>query len=173
MLMKRSSNNNQRGRKKRNPPWQVSLLLVVLLSLAACNLPGGLPERLPDSPQRQTEIASILNPTELTPGAATPLPTPAIPHSPTNAPPLEFGEGLLTYTIQQGDTLPALAVRFDVSPSVIQSSTPLSPDGLLPVGLQVGVPDTAPAGSWGRRPGRIQTGSPSATAQTILGSTTS
>jgi len=127
---------------KRSLRWLCNLTCLFLLILAGCNFPQELPVGLPDSPQRQTEISHILNPAELTPpeeGTAPPL---EVPEAAAEFPPIEFGEGTITYTIQQGDTLPGLAARFDVPPELIQSSTPLSTSGLLPIGMQVGIPST-------------------------------
>lgn len=127
--------------RSRLQPWRAGLLLFLLLTLTGCNFPQGLPTSLPDSPQRQTEIAHILNPAEVTPPGEGPSPTPVSAGAPTQQPPIQYGDGTLTYTIQQGDTLPALAMRFSVSPNEIRSNTPLSQSGLLPVGLQVGIPE--------------------------------
>jgi LasA protease len=121
--------------------WPLMMLVFLPLILAACNLPGGLPSELPESSQRQTEIAGILHPTELTPQLFTPTTTFANPKAPTQEPPAALLEGMLAYTIQQGDTLPALAARFDVLPGEVQSTTPLSQTGLLPIGVVVQIPD--------------------------------
>lgn len=107
------------------------------LLLSGCNLPqGSLPPF--QSSQRQTEIAGILNPEginatefpnlEITPGTATP-----------SLPPIDVG--YLGYLTQQGDTLPALALRFGVAPGDIRAAVPLPENGLLPPGLALQVPE--------------------------------
>jgi LasA protease len=47
----------------------------------------------------------------------------------------------VTYWTQPGDTLPALAARFDVSPEQISAAQTLPTDGLLPPGLQLAIPN--------------------------------
>ena len=118
------------------------MLVIFPLILSACNLPGGLPEALPDSPQRQTEIAGILHPNELTPPVLTPTATLSMPDAVTPEPPMSLPEGMIAYTTQQGDTLTALAARFQVSAERIQSDTPLSNTGLLPIGAELLIPNT-------------------------------
>lgn len=126
------------------------LIIIPVVLLSGCNLPGGLPTQLPHSPQQQTKIAGILNPPELTPPANPPEPTPpANEPAPTSTPQIVLTPepqltaiaGFFSYTTQQGDTLPALASRFGVSQGAIQSILPLPETGYLPVGLQVQVPD--------------------------------
>jgi LasA protease len=53
------------------------------------------------------------------------------------------GEGPPTYAyrVQVGDTLPALALRFDVTPDEIAAGQPLPGDGLLPGGLLLKIPN--------------------------------
>ncbi|MFW5713577.1 MAG: hypothetical protein ACOCYU_02790 [Brevefilum sp.] len=117
------------------------LFLIIPLSLTGCHLPENLPTALPDSPQRQTEIARILNPTELTPQTQDPTPTLSVQELPAVEPPAIFGDEVITYTTQQGDTLPALAARFNVPTDAIQSNAPFSSTGLLPVGVLVEMPN--------------------------------
>ena len=119
----------------------IVLLILLSLVLSGCNLPQILPTALPDSPQRQTEIARILHPAEITPQAQDPTPTAGISELPPNEPEINFNDQVITYTTRQGDTLPALAARFNVPPDTIQAETPLSDTGLLPVGLQVQLPN--------------------------------
>ena len=117
-------------------------LLILLAALAGCNFPQPVPPADADSPQRMTEIAGILNPEN--PGTPTPLPLPT--HGVTGitppASPLVQAEGTLLYTTQQGDTLTGLARRFAVHESEVHADIPLAPIGLLPIGMQVKVPDT-------------------------------
>ncbi len=117
-------------------------MILISLILAGCQFPQNLPSQLPESPQRQTEIARILNPTELTPQLDAPTPTIEILEAAPQQPLFTFGEEVITYTTQQGDTLPSLAGRFNVPPDAIQSESPLSQKGLLPTGVQVQIPNT-------------------------------
>jgi len=116
-------------------------LLLISVALSGCNLPQPTSSTPDADSQRQTEIAGILNPTQLNPPLVLPTLTPGSPAADTPAAPLERREGFLHYTTQQGDTLPALASRFGVPPDAIQSEATLSPAGLLPPGIQVWVPD--------------------------------
>ena len=62
------------------------------------------------------------------------------PESP--APPVATLDGdTYIYTIQSGDTLPALAARFEVSPDDIQSEEPLSDTEFLQSGMIVKIPN--------------------------------
>ncbi len=114
----------------------VCLLLSGML-LSGCNLPQGT--RTPfQSSQHQTQVAGILNPSglpnpettqaETTPRAATPTLS-AVP------------EGYLGYRTQQGDTLPALALRFGVTPGEVRGKDNLSESGLLAPGLTLQLPN--------------------------------
>ena len=116
-------------------------LLILSLSLAGCNFPGLHASSLPQSAQRKTEVANILNP--VNPGTPTLEPisyegvsgvTP-----PVNS--LEQKDGFLIYTTQQGDTLLALAKRFGVEEPDIQLGAMFVSDGILPIGVQVQIPD--------------------------------
>jgi LasA protease len=127
-----------------------AIFIFMSLSLGGCHFPQELPTKLPESPQRQTEIARILHPDELTPQSGEPA-AELTPH--LDDPPAEiqepvlqpssfvFGEEEITYSTQQGDTLPALAGRFEVPADAIQSVIPLPPTAFLPIGAQVKVPN--------------------------------
>lgn len=123
-----------------NPTWRV-LVLVCLGMLVGCHFPGSLPDEGGDPAQRMTQVAGILNPEN--PGTATPQPLPTEGVTGVTPPPspLVLLDGYLIYTLQQGDTLPALAKRFGVETADIQAEMPLSPAGLLPIGMQVQFPD--------------------------------
>ncbi|MFU8826149.1 MAG: LysM peptidoglycan-binding domain-containing protein, partial [Brevefilum sp.] len=123
-----------------NPAWRV-LILVSLIILVGCNFPQPFPSEEADPALRLTEVAGILNPDN--PGTPTPQPLPTAGVTGVTPPPspLEQVDGFLIYTIQQGDTLAALAKRFGVDAVELQSEIPLSPVGLLPVGLGVQIPD--------------------------------
>jgi LasA protease len=83
------------------------------------------------------------------PAASTDLPvvTAATPPSSfaTVGPPLTPtpGEAPLTYAyhVQVGDTLPALSLRFEVSPDQISADRPLPGEGFLPDGLLLNIPN--------------------------------
>ena len=107
------------------------------LLLSGCNLPKGAGAPFQSS-QRQTEIAGILNPsglpgTEISNVAGTPAAA-----TPTLAP---VPEGYLGYVTQQGDTLPALALRFGVLPDEIHAEVSLPEHELLAPGLTLQIPD--------------------------------
>jgi LasA protease len=120
---------------------QVVISLAMILALAGCNFPRPLPDDTVDPKQRLTEAAGILNPEN--PGTATPQPLPTSGVSGVTPPPstLIRVDGTILYTTQQGETLTALAKRFGVSETDIQAEIPLSPTGLLPIGMQVQIPD--------------------------------
>ncbi len=123
-----------------NPAWRI-LILVSLIMLVGCNFPQPIPSEEADSALRLTEVAGILNPEN--PGTPTPQPLPAAGVTGVTPPPspLEQVDGFLIYTIQQGDTLAALAKRFGVDAAELQADIPLSPIGLLSVGMRVQLPD--------------------------------
>lgn len=50
-------------------------------------------------------------------------------------------DGLVTYIAQSGDTLPALSARFSVEPVEISSPDPIPPEGLIPPGQTLFIPD--------------------------------
>jgi hypothetical protein len=123
----------------------MALLTAVTLSLAGCNLPRVAPTGLPMTSQRQTEIAGILNPQGLNTQVSEP-PTGSTASTDVPTPiPTEMGlvqlEGYLLYPTRWGDTLPALALRFDVEIDQILSPIPLDPEALLPSGLTLQIPD--------------------------------
>ena len=145
-------NNFRQCRIKVTPIFGTkSLLLILLLSTVGCNLPSTSITDPPRSSQRKTEIAAILNPSELstqqsTPGTNNPTPATSITQPTPTAtiestlenPPLD---GYFLYKTQQSDTLPALAKRFDVPEESILADFPISETGLLPIGIQLQIPD--------------------------------
>lgn len=120
---------------------QVLVVLVMILALAGCHFPRPMPEDQADSAQRHTEVAGILNPDN--PGTPTPLPLPTMGVTGITPPPnpVQQVDGFLFYTVQQGDSLPALALRFGVETSEIQAAAPLPGTGLLTIGSQIQLPD--------------------------------
>ena len=124
------------------------LLLTLLLGLTGCQQIYPYLYTSTVEVQEQVETTETHTPTT----AATSLPSPTDPPVPTPSATIKSTEeGHLTYTTQQGDTLPALASRFGVSASEIQSEVQLSQAGLLPVGVTLRIPDvlegTLPADS--------------------------
>ena len=116
-------------------------LTIFMLLLSGCHFPGYTPSTFPKSDQRKTEIAAILNPTLLTSPTPTitPLPNLPIPDA-TVAHSEDLADGA-NYTTRQGDTLVAIASRFDVPVESIVTNSVLSPQELLPVGLRLFVPE--------------------------------
>jgi murein DD-endopeptidase MepM/ murein hydrolase activator NlpD len=111
-----------------NPTWKllIGLLLVVLASaLTGCQPVGEpLPVDLTTTSQAATEEAPDLT--------ATPLP---------QRPTYEPGE-LVSYTVQAGDTLPALAAHFNTSVEEIREANPIIPERVttLPPGMPMEIP---------------------------------
>jgi LasA protease len=126
---------------RRTNHWQALIILVVSLALAGCHFPQPNPSDQVDPAQRLTEVAGILNPDS--PGTPTPLSLPTAGVSGVTPPPspLENMDGYLVYTIQQGDTLPALAGRFGVTEAQILIGGMITGMGLLPIGMQIQLPD--------------------------------
>ncbi len=138
-------------------PRKVILVLMLLL-LAGCNLPrSGTPVYIPpsdyattippltalDTAAAQEESAPRETPAGEAPVEGVP-PTPSAPEVPTltsaptlplvtaTAPPGAIGnDGPLLYYTQAGDTLPALAVRFGVSPEEIDATGALPERGFI------------------------------------------
>ena len=117
------------------------IVLVTILALVGCHFPQPLPADPIDTAQRQTETAGILNPQSLPTAAIEPLPIQGLTTVTPPLNPVQQVDGYLLYTVQQGDTLPALARRFGVSENEILSLVPLSENGLLPIGNQLQLPD--------------------------------
>jgi LysM repeat protein len=136
-------------------PWKKGrlwwpLAMIVILALPACHFPraAATPSEEPALAQRLTEAAALQTPTPYQPPAspmatspALKTPTLGLPPQPTPEPPVEAGDGILRYTVQPGDTLPALALRFGVSLGEIQAEVLLSTEGYLPAGETVRIPD--------------------------------
>ncbi len=118
-------------------------LVFCLLVFTACHFPKPTATIPPVIHQTQTAIqetqTSILLPS-LTPPSTPTLTPPTATELPEVAT-LEAQPGTILYTTRQGDTLPALAARFDVTMDLIESLTSLSDAGYLPIGLEVRIPD--------------------------------
>ena len=105
--------------------------LALSLLLTGCNLPQAAGSDVGSSSRRQTEIAGILNPEGLLTGTQE-------PEQPVQD---ETRPGWIRYLTQQGDTLSALAARFEVDVSSIQADQELPTNGLLAPGLSLWIPD--------------------------------
>jgi LysM repeat protein len=119
-----------------------AFILIIFTLLSGCNFPQAT-QTLPTlSHQQRTEISGILNPSGLETGEPTPTETLSTP-VPTAAMTSEEPrlDGYIYYLTQQGDTLSALAKRFNVPEEDIFSPIPLNSEGLLPVGMPVQIPD--------------------------------
>jgi LasA protease len=121
-------------------------ITLLTLLLTGCNYPTPAGRRLGGlsaSDLRATLRAQSVHATATT----LPVVLPATQSSPATpaGPPLTStpGQPPLTYAyhVQVGDTLPALALRFDVSPDQIQSDIPLAGEGFLPPGLLLYIPN--------------------------------
>jgi LasA protease len=114
--------------------------------LTACNYPvhasrgtGGLSVsdlrstlRAQDASVSSTAASTAIAPTGFSPvftAGAPPTPTPGGPSA------------TYSYKVQPGDTLPALAARFDVSPDQIAADSQLPGKGFLPHGIQLKIPN--------------------------------
>jgi LasA protease len=103
-------------------------LLVVLAQIAVACGPLPAPEPAPGEEEAAISIATPL-PNEETP---TPMPT---------RPPYSPGE-LVEYIAQTGDTLPALAVRFNTTEAEIRKANPILPEQVttMPPGMPMQIP---------------------------------
>jgi len=136
----KDTNRNRGENKKKGQNRLIILIILISLSLAGCHFPTPTPVSTDLNPQQQTEVSGILNP----PNLATVLPSETPPVTlPTAENPQEetLLDGHLRYQTQQGDTLAAIALRFDVPVDSIQSAVPLSEEGLLASGIQLQIPD--------------------------------
>jgi murein DD-endopeptidase MepM/ murein hydrolase activator NlpD len=111
------------------PSLRAAVLAIFLLAqlVAAC---GPLPEAAVE-PEVEEQVSSIATPIAMD-ETPTPLPT---------RPPYSPGE-LVEYFAQTGDTLPALAVRFNTTEKEIRQANPILPEQLttLPPGLPMQIP---------------------------------
>ncbi len=135
--MKRKPKTQNHKTSPANNWFRTLILSGVILILTSCHFPQPKPNHISRSNQRQTETAGILNPF----GLETPTPTPDLPRFTPSIPTLEYVDGTIIYTTQQGDTLDALARRFGVDENDVLSETPLPEWGLLPIGIQIRVPN--------------------------------
>jgi len=109
-------------------------MLILLLAIsAACNRPASISSKNLPAAQAVTPLGNLAvqNPAEQT-SLSTPLPT-----RPNYSP----GE-LVDYTAQTGDTLPALAARFNTSVAEILTANPIIPENAttMPPGMPMKMP---------------------------------
>jgi murein DD-endopeptidase MepM/ murein hydrolase activator NlpD len=125
------------------PPTSRYLIYFVLITvlLSGCNFPTATRMEPTLSSQQQTEISGILNLPDLTSTAAPTKTPPSITLTVQSTQEEALIDGHIRYQTQQGDTLSAVALRFDVPVDSIQSSMPLTEDGLLPIGTRLQIPD--------------------------------
>jgi len=128
-----------------NSKTRITLALLLLLLASSCRLPyqndpvfiapssfqpvsTNTPITVVDSLPLNTPVPVTQTAQENSTSVPTPTPTPTIkPASPT----LPVNDGPLLYYAQAGDTLDALAVRFDVAVDEIKSSEPLPVRGFI------------------------------------------
>jgi len=125
----------------------VFVFLALLLASLACNAPGRLVRRAPDftaEDLRQTVEAMPARPapTVVVIGGT---PEPAEPVPPSPYPPAQGGS--YRYDSRPGDTLPALAERFEVPADLIGAQAALPALGYLPQGVPLVIPDRVQGGS--------------------------
>jgi len=137
-----------RGRRR----WAIIALALIVPALA-CNFPQPTPTFDLEEIVRQTLAATLLaDPPALTPmplpAEATPAPpfsglTTATPGmvSPFPAQPGALSGASIDYLALPGDTLAALARRFNVPPEQITSAQPVPPVGLIPPGQALAIPN--------------------------------
>ncbi len=133
---------NQGQINKRQPLAYKPLIILVFALLSGCHFPQATQISPTLSHQQQTDVSGILNPpgseeTDTAPTVTLPTPTSTEEITPGET----LLEGYINYLSQQGDTLPALAKRFDVQEDAILTDSPVNNEGLLPVGIQIQIPD--------------------------------
>ncbi len=125
---------------------KTALILFIFSLLSGCHFPQAEEVSPTLNPRQQTEISGILNPHGMETGESTPTEAFSTPvPTATMAAEAPRIDGYTDYLTQQGDTLSALAKRFNVPEDVIFSSISLTTDGLLPVGLSLQIPDSLEA----------------------------
>ncbi|MDY6845582.1 MAG: LysM peptidoglycan-binding domain-containing protein, partial [Chloroflexota bacterium] len=133
-------NLNRGESQKPHQKRMFCLLILISALLGGCHFPTATPVSPDLNPQQQTEVSGILNPPEMVTAVPTETP-PSLPPTAESTQEEALMDGHLRYRTQQGDTLPAIALRFDVPVDSIQSAVPLTEEGLLPVGSQLQIPD--------------------------------
>jgi murein DD-endopeptidase MepM/ murein hydrolase activator NlpD len=129
-------------------------LILFVFPILACNLPVGPGTRPPRRPAGGFPAAQATQNAQLFP---LPSPTPPAPGEPPAEPGVSpllpgdaqpFGDLPYTYFAQPGDTLTAVAARFQVAPEVIRSTGPIVPEGLLRPGQALILPDPFPPSAY-------------------------
>ena len=118
-------------------------LLLSLFTFTGCHFPRPIETTPTASIPNQTAISEILNPDldQTSTPLSIAIPEPPTPTTSPESATLEAQPNTVLYTTQHGDTLPALAARFDVPTESIESLESLSSTGYLPIGLQVRIQD--------------------------------
>jgi murein DD-endopeptidase MepM/ murein hydrolase activator NlpD len=135
--------------------WAILITLVYLIPALACNFPS-LTERSDSIGEFHAALTALANSTII---EQPPIPigeeAPATPSAGGNntatppvsaVPPLrtpgQAGSGTqFVYFTQTGDTLLTIAKRFGVEPEEISSFRPIAPEALLPLGLELLIPN--------------------------------
>ncbi len=113
---------------------RIYILIIVALLLAACG--GGQPTPTPNPLADPPAVAGPEWPTEAPPGQQVNLPAVAPSPTPTFAPAFE------EYTVRRGDTLGAIAIRYDLSMEEIMSMNGMSNPNALQIGQVLRIPIT-------------------------------
>ncbi|MFN2305274.1 MAG: hypothetical protein ACK2TV_16210, partial [Anaerolineales bacterium] len=128
--------------------FRTIILCLFVLNLIGCHFPQPTQLPLSESDQHKTEVAGILNPTQLSTlksdenqplNSTTPISiiTTGEPPQATH----EVQKGYIRYTTIQGDTRSALAARFGVAEHEIEAQSVLSSTGFLPIGISTQITD--------------------------------
>lgn len=120
--------------------WRGLVALALSLSLSSCNesLWGGDDLLLSATPEAFWTVVSTPPTSE---ASAAPTLTPFLAETPIPSGPTFTPDPPFLYYTQSGDSLPVVAARFDVSPSEISASVPLSPTGLLDPSIPLIIPN--------------------------------
>lgn len=114
----------------------------ILLSAAlACNFPFGPRRPANLSPEEFKATLTALAPAVSAVPVLTQIPESSNSLGATATIPPPAPPGYIGYFTQPGDTLPALAMRFGVSPEEILAAQPLPAEAYLPAGLALNIPD--------------------------------
>lgn len=123
-----------------------AILIALIFLLSACR--SSLPHRPSEAETaaellRQT-LAALPHPSTPGPGSATLVPSPAgEQYRPDYNPPtplLQSADGSYRYLTHPGDTIPALAARFEVSSGEISRQVNAAPNAYLPPGTSLEIP---------------------------------
>lgn len=128
----------------RNKTGAILISLIFLLSACRSSLPQRPSEAETAAELLRQTLAALPHPPTPGPDSATLLPSSAGEENlPTYAPPTPFpqsAEGSYRYLTRPGDTVPALAARFEVSSEEISRQLNAPPDAYLPPGTSLEIP---------------------------------